>query len=79
MSKSTRPSPKKKKEKSQRKKTGTSSSPFFDQVNPHVAGIDIGSKPHFVAVRTEPGEVAIVELIIYEPIGGYEKKKFVFA
>jgi len=62
MTKSTKPFPKKQKEKRQKKKIETSaSSPFFDQINPHAAGIDIGSKSHFVAVRTEAGEVAVKE------------------
>ena len=62
MTKSTRPSPKKQKEKRQEKKIEKSvSSPSFDQVNPHAAGIDIGSKSHFVAVRTLAGEVIIKE------------------
>ena len=62
MTKSTRPSPKKQKKKRQEKKIKESvSSPFFDQMNPHAAGIDIGSKSHFVAVRTEAGEVIVKE------------------
>jgi len=62
MTKSTRPFLKKQKEKRQKKKIEKSaSSPSFDQVNPHAAGIDIGSKSHFVAVRTLTGEVTIKE------------------
>lgn len=62
MIQNTRPSPKKQKEKRQRRKIEKSaSSTFFDQINPNAVGIDIGSKYHFVAVRTESGEVAIKE------------------
>lgn len=62
MTKTTRPFPKKKKEKRQKKKTEkTVSSTSFDQINPHAAGIDIGSKSHFVAVRTSTGEVTVKE------------------
>ena len=65
MTKSTRSTPKK--EKRQKKKTAkTVSSPTFDQINPHGAGIDIGSKSHFVAVRTLTGE--IVQPPIYDPV-----------
>lgn len=62
MIKNTRSFPKKQKEKGQKKKTEKSvSSPSFDQINPHAAGIDIGSKSHFVAVRTPTGEMTIKE------------------
>ncbi|OFW85075.1 MAG: IS110 family transposase [Alphaproteobacteria bacterium RIFCSPHIGHO2_12_42_13] len=62
MTKSTRPFPKKQREKRQKKKIEKSvSSPSFEQVNPHAAGIDIGSKSHFVAVRTEAGEITVKE------------------
>jgi transposase len=60
MTKSTRPFPKKQKGKKQ-KIDKVASSPSFDQINPHAAGIDIGSKSHFVAVRTSTGEVTIKE------------------
>ena len=62
MTKNTRPFTKKQKEKRQNKKIEKStSSSSFDQVNPYAAGIDIGSKSHFVAVRTSTGEVTIKE------------------
>ena len=62
MTKNTRPFAKKQKEKRQNKKIEKStSSSSFDQVNPYAAGIDIGSKSHFVAVRTSTGEVTIKE------------------
>jgi hypothetical protein len=62
MTKDTRPVPKKQREKRQKKKIEKSvSSSSFDQVNPYAAGIDIGSKSHFVAVRTLTGEVVIKE------------------
>jgi len=37
------------------------SSGYLQQINLHAAGIDIGSKSHFVAVRTSPDEVSIKE------------------
>jgi len=62
MTKSTRPTRKKQKEKRQEKKIEKSAdSSSFDQINLHAAGIDIGSKSHFVAVRTLTGEMSIKE------------------
>lgn len=62
MIKSTRSFPKKQKEKKQKEKTEKKvPSPSFDQINLHAAGIDIGSKSHFVAVRTPTGELTIKE------------------
>lgn len=62
MTKSTRSFPKKQKEKRQQKKAEkTADSTSFDQINPHAAGIDIGSKSHFVALRTPTGEMIIKE------------------
>ena len=58
MAKNIRPFPKKEKEKIGEKMLSPLS---LDQINPYAAGIDIGSKSHFVAVRTPSGEISIKE------------------
>lgn len=40
---------------------------YLQQINPHAAGIDIGSKSHFVAVRTSSGEINIKEFSAFTP------------
>ncbi len=49
------------------KRKANSTADFFQQINPHAAGIDIGSKSHYVAVRTSSGEVNIKEFSAFTP------------
>jgi len=65
MAKNTNLLKKDQKEKVKRKKVA--SADYLEQINLHAAGIDVGSKSHYVAVRNPIGEISIREFSAFTP------------